>query len=190
MSFADSIKGLIGLESLEDDEFTEEELNEAKEQLREEAKEQGNSESFGKFSSSRTESKAAPIKESRGISRVASVPTRGERRFTVTSTQSFKLVLLEPKTFEECPKLVDSLKSKKPVIINLERLETEIARKIFDFLSGATYALNGNVQKVANNIFIFAPANVDIAGGITEEKPDLTFPSDSKSTINTDSPWR
>ncbi len=188
MSFADSIKGLIGLETIEDDEeFTEEELNEAKEQLREEAREQGESrgEGYSRFS----KPEPAPVREPHTVSHTATIASRGgERRFTVTSTQSFKLVLLEPKTFEECPKLVDSLKSKKPVIINLERLETETARKIFDFLSGATYALNGVVQKVANNIFIFAPANVGIAGGISEEKPEVTFPVDSKSK-KTESPW-
>ena len=48
----------------------------------------------------------------------------------------------------------------------------EVTKKIFDFLSGATYALNNNVQKVANNIFIFAFANVDIAGSIT--KPHIS----------------
>ena len=78
-------------------------------------------------------------------------------------TAAFKLVVIEPKSFDECPKLVDSLKGRRPVIINLEKIETETAKKIFDFLSGATYALNGNVQKVANNIFIFAPESVDIA---------------------------
>ena len=80
--------------------------------------------------------------------------------------QQFKLVVTEPKSFDECPKLVDSLKSRKPVIVNLERLESDTARKIFDFLSGATYALNGNVQKVANNIFVFAPENVDINSSV------------------------
>jgi cell division inhibitor SepF len=86
-----------------------------------------------------------------------------EKRISVAGTSAFKLVVIEPKSFEECPKLVDSLKGRRPVIINLETIETETAKKIFDFLSGATYALNGNVQKVANNIFIFAPESVDIA---------------------------
>lgn len=77
-------------------------------------------------------------------------------------TTPLKMVVIEPQGFDESPKLVDSLKAKKPVIINLENLETDVARKIFDFLSGATYALNGNVQKVANNIFVFAPENVSV----------------------------
>ena len=77
-------------------------------------------------------------------------------------TNAFKLVVIEPQGFDECSKLVDSLKSRKPIIVNLEKLDSDTARKIFDFLGGATYALNGNVQKVANNIFVFAPENVAI----------------------------
>lgn len=88
-------------------------------------------------------------------------------------TKPMKLVVIEPSSFDECPKLVDSLKSRKPLIINLEKVESDTARKVFDFLSGAAYALNGNVQKVANNIFIFAPENVDIADGM--EKTNFEF---------------
>jgi len=84
-------------------------------------------------------------------------------------TNQFKMVVIEPAGFDESPRLVDSLKAKKPVIINLENLETDVARKIFDFLSGATYALNGNVQKVANNIFVFAPENVDVSYNMNQK---------------------
>lgn len=79
-----------------------------------------------------------------------------------------KVVLLQPTSIEECPKIVDNLKSKKPVIVNLSSLDSDTARKIFDFISGAVYALEGNVQKVANNIFIFAPENVDVTGNLEE----------------------
>ena len=89
------------------------------------------------------------------------------------ASEAPKLVVIEPKSFDECPKLVDSLKGRRPVIINLEKIETEVAKKIFDFLSGATYALNGNVQKVANNIFIFAPESVDIAANQDERGFDF-----------------
>lgn len=82
------------------------------------------------------------------------------------SKKQMKLILLEPQTFDECPKIVDNLKSRKPVILNLEKLDADLARKVFDFISGAVYALDGNVQKVANNIFLFAPDNVDVLGNI------------------------
>ncbi|MDD7408749.1 MAG: cell division protein SepF [Anaerovoracaceae bacterium] len=76
--------------------------------------------------------------------------------------QQFRLVITEPKSFNDCPRMVDSLRTRRPVIINVEHLERETARKIFDFLSGATYAINGKVQKISDNIFVFAPENVDV----------------------------
>ena len=96
------------------------------------------------------------------------------------AASAFKLMVIEPDGFEECPKLVDSLKSRKPVIINLEKIDSDTARKIFDFLSGATYALNGNVQKVANNIFIFAPENVDISSTNEAAPKGFDFGSSQK----------
>ncbi|QAT43154.1 cell division protein SepF [Aminipila luticellarii] len=98
------------------------------------------------------------------------------------NTVPFKMVVIEPKGFDECPKLVDNLKSKKPIIINLEKIESDTARKIFDFLSGATYAVNGNVQKIANNIFVFAPENVDILANVDHKGIDFNG--------NAKSPWR
>ena len=78
-------------------------------------------------------------------------------------TAKFNIVVIEPKSFDECPVLVDSLKAHRPVIVNLEKIETDTARKIFDFLLGATYALDGDLQKIANNIFVFLPANVEVS---------------------------
>lgn len=97
-------------------------------------------------------------------------------------TSQFKIMVIEPKGFDECPKLVDNLKSRKPIIINLEKIETDTARKIFDFLSGATYALNGNVQKIANNIFVFLPENVDVSTNTGHK--GIKFGDDN------DNPWR
>ncbi len=53
-------------------------------------------------------------------------------------TSAFKLVVIEPSGFDECSKLVDSLKSRKPIIVNLEKLDSDTTRKIFDFLGGAS----------------------------------------------------
>lgn len=96
------------------------------------------------------------------------------KNITPNTTNQFKMVVIEPKGFDECPKLVDNLKARKPVIINLEKVESDTARKMFDFLSGATYALNGNVQKVANNIFLFAPENVDVTANIDHKGIDFS----------------
>lgn len=150
MGLADKLKQAIGIEEIEDDDvITEEEVAEVK------AKMAPAAEPRRSFAEAQPERKAAPA-------------PKADKRFSVTNSGAFKLVLIEPKAFEECTKLVDSLKGRRPIIINLEKLETEVARKIFDFMSGATYALNGSVQKVANNIFIFAPENVDIAATQSE----------------------
>ena len=147
MGFSDAFKKLVGIEEIDDD-FTEDEVNSMKDEIRKEDR---------KSVSGFTPRGAEPAK---------AVPV--EKRVSIAGTNAFKLVVIEPKSFDECPKLVDSLKGRRPVIINLEKIETETAKKIFDFLSGATYALNGNVQKVANNIFIFAPESVDITANQEE----------------------
>ncbi len=100
------------------------------------------------------------------------VPIINRRRNKVVNihtTTQMKVVLYEPNNFEEAPSIVDDLKNRKPVIINLENIDMELARKFFDFLNGAIYALDGNIQKVSSGIFILAPNNVDISGNIKEE---------------------
>ena len=109
------------------------------------------------------------------------IPLRGSEMIQKI-TSKFKIVVIEPRAFDECPKLVDSLKSRKPVIINLENIENDTARKIFDFLSGATYALNGNVQKIAQNIFVFLPENVDVQAG--SDSQDYSYGSEKGD------PWK
>jgi len=106
-----------------------------------------------------------PLARERERERENVIPLRGNDAIQKI-TAKFKIVVIEPKAFDECPRLVDSLKSRKPVILNLEAIENDTARKIFDFLSGATYALNGNVQKIAQNIFVFLPENVDVQASV------------------------
>lgn len=100
------------------------------------------------------------------------VPVMNNKRNKVVNihtTTQMKVVLYEPTNFEEAPNIVDSLKNRKPVIINLENIDPDLAKKFFDFLNGAIYALDGNIQKVSSGIFILAPNNVDISGNIKEE---------------------
>ena len=168
MSAFDSLKKFIGIEEVEEEGPSEEEVQKAKEKIIRE-----NTRENSYVRKTPIDYSAKPGAGSR------SVPI--ERKISVASTNAFKLVLIEPKSFDECPKLVDGLKGRRPIIINLEKIETETAKKIFDFLSGATYALNGSVQKVANNIFIFAPENVDIAAN--QEERGFDFGGNR-------SPWR
>lgn len=72
------------------------------------------------------------------------------------------IVLAEPKSFEDGRKIADDLKLKKPVVVNLEVLDHESARRCIDFLSGTIYALNGSVEKIAESVFLFAPISVGV----------------------------
>lgn len=155
------LKTLIGIEEIEEDDQIEE-VPVASNSL-----ERKPMDPRGSYLSSRNESK-----ESRDMRESRVLPM--QNKAVTPNTNQFKMVVIEPKSFDECPKLVDNLKAKKPVIINLEKIESDSARKIFDFLSGATYALNGNVQKVANNIFIFAPENVDVSANIDHKGIDFS----------------
>ena len=155
MGVINKFKGIIGLEDYEEefDEYEEESYE------------------TSSYYDGKPADQPAPAQKSLSSGRynTANVVSMQDRKVRAI-TNAFKLVVIEPQGFEECSRLVDSLKARKPIIVNLEKLDADLARKIFDFLGGATYALNGNVQKVANNIFIFAPENVAIAAD-GEHKP-------------------
>lgn len=85
------------------------------------------------------------------------------------SVAQFKMVVMQPENFEDAKDICDHLKSKRPVVVNLEDLEKNEAQRIVDFLSGSIYSLDGNIQKVSNGIFIIAPSNVDIDGDFKDE---------------------
>ena len=119
----------------------------------------------GVFSPVRKERESEPKKAKEG--KVVSIHT----------TTQFKLVVINPKDFDEAKDIADHLKSKKPVVINLEGIERDVAKKIVDFLSGAVYALDGNIQKVSAGIFLIAPYNVGIMGDMKAEfEKNVSFP--------------
>lgn len=74
-----------------------------------------------------------------------------------------KMVILEPVDFAEVQVVVDYLRNKQTVILNLENTEKGTARRIADFVGGAIYALEGSMQKVSNSIILFTPAGVEVS---------------------------
>jgi len=79
-----------------------------------------------------------------------------------------KMMVYEPRAFDEVQSIADSLKTGSPVLVNLERIDGELGRRIIDFLMGTTYALGGHLQKINPQIYLFAPQNVLIEGEIKE----------------------
>ncbi|UJW58228.1 cell division protein SepF [Salipaludibacillus agaradhaerens] len=97
-------------------------------------------------------------------------PTNDRRNVvSLSSIQSqAKVLLLEPHSYEEAQEIADHLKNRKAVVINLQRISREQAKRIVDFLSGTVYAIGGDIQKLGANIFLCTPDNVDVSGSISE----------------------
>lgn len=87
-----------------------------------------------------------------------------------SQTNAIKMVISQPTTFEQSDEICSFLKEKKSVIINLEYVNKDVARRIVDFVSGGVYALDGYIQKVSNSIFLIAPANYDIESDLAREE--------------------
>ena len=80
------------------------------------------------------------------------------------ATNRNKMIVYYPVSYEDTMNIIDNLKSRKPIIVNMESIDVEVAQRILDFMSGACYALGGVVYKVSSKIFAVAPADYDIIG--------------------------
>ena len=138
---------LVGWESEEE----EEELDEFHDEFKED--EQKNSQSLNSFSRKYQQNKIVNIH----------------------SNNQFKVVIMQPETFDDARDVCDHLKNKKPIVVNLSK---ETAQRVVDFLSGSVYGLDGDIQKISAGIFLIAPNNVDIMGESNKEdfKARAAFP--------------
>lgn len=85
------------------------------------------------------------------------------------NNNNLKVVVMSPSNILEARDLCDNLKSNKPVIMNVENVETPLAQRMVDFLSGAVYCLDGDIQKISNGIFIATPASIEITGDLKDD---------------------
>ena len=89
--------------------------------------------------------------------------------------QQIQMKIAKPTNFEQANDIVMQLKQKNAIIINLEYVSKDIARRIIDLVGGAVQALDGNMEKVSNSIFVVAPYNYDIINEATKEKIESKF---------------
>ena len=95
---------------------------------------------------------------------------RNTKVVNMPQVQQIKMVISQPTSFEQSESICDLLKEKKSVIVNLEYVNKDIARRIIDVISGAVHALDGHMQKVSNSIFLIAPYNYDIKNEIAKKE--------------------
>jgi cell division inhibitor SepF len=71
--------------------------------------------------------------------------------------------LVIPKSFNDAQQIADQFKDSVPVIINLQGTDTELSKRLIDFASGLTYALEGGMQRIADKVFLLTPRNVEVS---------------------------
>lgn len=91
---------------------------------------------------------------------------------SIHSQKNTRVILNEPKNYDDTQEIADHLRVRRPVVVNLHRAEPDQALRIVDFLSGTVYALNGSISKIGQNIFLCTPDTVEIQGSITDPEPN------------------
>ncbi len=89
-----------------------------------------------------------------------SAPTSAVRRVEVSTAQPFVLM---PRMFDDAQQIGDRFKRDQPIILNLQGLDRDTARRLLDFASGLCYARDGEMRKVANAVYMLVPANVVVS---------------------------
>lgn len=95
---------------------------------------------------------------------------RKNKVVSMPAPQQVRMVITQPTSFEQSEEICNYLKEKKSVIVNLEYVNKDVARRIVDFISGGVYALDAHIQKVSNSIFLVAPTNYEISNEMGREE--------------------
>lgn len=108
------------------------------------------------FSGKQSEPDEAPVKR----------PFAGkpQQRGKKNMSNGMEVCVIKPTGVDDSREIIDTLLSNRTVLLNMEGLDVDIAQRILDYASGATYAIDGNLQKISHYIFIITPASVDVSG--------------------------
>lgn len=94
---------------------------------------------------------------------------RNNKVVNIHTTAQLQVVLVKPESFDNVSDIAEHLRDKHAVVLNLEKTNKDVARRLVDFLSGCAYALDGKIKKVAISTYIITPYNVDIVGDLIDE---------------------
>lgn len=93
----------------------------------------------------------------------------GGRVVNLGAASQLQMVVVKPEDFQQVDTIANYLRDRKAVVLNLEKTNKDVARRLVDFLSGCSYALDGNIRKVAIYTYLITPYNVDVVGDMMEE---------------------
>jgi cell division inhibitor SepF len=93
----------------------------------------------------------------------APAPAARPRRLEAAPSPNVRVHLVLPRSFNDAQQIADKFKESVPVILNLQATDQELSKRLIDFASGLTYALNGGMQRVADKVFLLTPRNVEVS---------------------------
>ena len=158
--FSDKILGAFSLK--DDDDYDDDEYFDEDEEFEdEEDYEEDAGDKKGFFSSLK---KTRPAESTRREDDVPSYSAKPVKQAPVRRSSSQEVCIFKPSSIEDAREITETLLQGKAVVVNFEGLHVELSQRIIDFISGSCYALDGNLQKISNYIFIATPDNVDISG--------------------------
>ena len=162
MSFWDNVKKFAQPYSDEDyDDYEDENLDSYEEDVQEAAPRARRTSPFASTAKDSESTYTAPAASSGFSGQVVSM-----------SSGKQEVVLFHAKSFDDAAKAADELRRKKAVILNMENVDKSLTRRVVDFLSGAVYALDGRVKKVAQSTYLFCPHNMDVTGDLENIKAE------------------
>lgn len=100
-----------------------------------------------------------------------------------------KMILFEPRAYSESQQIADYLKNNSAVVVKLQRVTPDQAKRIVDFLSGTLYAINGDLQKLGGGIFLCTPNTINVEGKISDESQNLKNPKKVKEEKDEEIDW-
>ena len=100
------------------------------------------------------------------------------------SSNDSEVSLMEPRSFDEMPRVIQALRERKTVILNLTMMEPDQAQRAVDFVAGGTFAIDGHQERVGESIFLFAPSCVTVTNSFQEEPSPSSMSSKSTELIS------
>ena len=158
MSFWDNVKKFAQPYSDEDYDDYDDEMEEYEEETQEAAPRARRTSPFASAAQTEESTYTAPTAS-------AAASSFGGQVLNMSSGKQ-EVVLFHAKTFDDAAKAADELRRRKAVILNMENVDKSLTRRVVDFLSGAVYALDGRVKKVAQSTYLFCPHNMDVVGDL------------------------
>ncbi len=103
------------------------------------------------------------------------------------STTASEVSLMEPRSFDEMPRVIQALRERKTVILNLTMMEPDQAQRAVDFVAGGTFAIDGHQERVGESIFLFAPSCVTVTNSFQEEASPSSMVNKGSDLISKES---